>query len=111
MVDLHAHEAGNGGKSQAKPTAPGVLLYSDKPRRSLRGTAPVLDPRGVGSEIRISSTTRAGFRMVENPCGFNWWYPKNRFVVLCSPGMVILFDIDGTLIDHASAEAIAVATL
>ena len=25
--------------------------------------------------------------------------------------MVILFDIDGTLIDHASAEAIAVATL
>src|SRR5215469_5873103 len=29
MVDLNAHEAGNGGKSQGKPTAPGVLLYSE----------------------------------------------------------------------------------
>jgi putative hydrolase of the HAD superfamily len=35
---------------------------------------------------------------------------KNRFVVRF-PGMVILFDIDGTLIDHDSAEAIAVAAL
>ena len=37
--------------------------------------------------------------------------PKYRFVVLCSPSMVILFDIDGTLINHDSAEAIAVAAL
>jgi len=29
MVDLNAHEAGNGGKSQGKPTAHGVLLYSE----------------------------------------------------------------------------------
>ena len=29
MVDLNAHEAGNGGQSQGKPTAPGVLLYSE----------------------------------------------------------------------------------
>jgi len=28
-----------------------------------------------------------------------------------SPGMVILFDIDGTLIDHDTAETIAVAAL
>jgi putative transposase len=29
MVDLNAHEAGNGGQSQGKPTARGVLLYSE----------------------------------------------------------------------------------
>jgi len=29
MVDLNAHEAGNGGQSQGKPTAHGVLLYSE----------------------------------------------------------------------------------
>src|SRR5262245_22233034 len=29
MVDLNAHEAGNGGQSQGKPTACGVLLYSE----------------------------------------------------------------------------------
>ena len=33
MVDLNAHEAGNGGKSQGKPTAHGVLLYSEGYRR------------------------------------------------------------------------------
>src|SRR6516164_7619864 len=30
MVDLNAHEAGNGGKSQGKPTAHSVLLYSER---------------------------------------------------------------------------------
>src|SRR5215469_3577369 len=29
MVDLNAHEAGNGGQSQGKPTTRGVLLYSE----------------------------------------------------------------------------------
>src|SRR5215831_3170619 len=29
MVDLNAHEAGNGGQGQGKPTARGVLLYSE----------------------------------------------------------------------------------
>jgi len=29
-VDLNAHEAGNGGTSQGKPTAYGVLLYSER---------------------------------------------------------------------------------
>ena len=29
MVDLNAHEAGNGRQSQGKPTARGVLLYSE----------------------------------------------------------------------------------
>jgi putative transposase len=29
MADLNAHEAGNGGQSQGKPTACGVLLYSE----------------------------------------------------------------------------------
>ena len=33
MVDLNAHEAGNGGQSQGKPTARGVLLYSEGYRR------------------------------------------------------------------------------
>ena len=28
-MDLNAHEAGNGGQSQGKPTARGVLLYSE----------------------------------------------------------------------------------
>ena len=35
---------------------------------------------------------------------------KNR-IVIRSPGMVILFDIDGTLIDHDAAEVIAIAAL
>jgi len=38
MVDLNAHEAGNGGQSQGKPTTRGVLLYSERegpPRPSL----------------------------------------------------------------------------
>ena len=35
---------------------------------------------------------------------------KDRFMVRSS-GMVILFDIDGTLIDHDTAETIAVAAL
>src|SRR5262249_29036670 len=35
MVDLNAHEAGNGGQSQGKPTARGVLLYSEGYRRIL----------------------------------------------------------------------------
>src|SRR5215471_5873038 len=30
MVDLNAHEAGNGGQSQGKPTTRGVLLYSER---------------------------------------------------------------------------------
>jgi len=29
MVDLNAHAAGNGGQSQGKPKAQGVLLYSE----------------------------------------------------------------------------------
>jgi len=29
MVDLNAHEAGNGGQSQGTPKAQGVLLYSE----------------------------------------------------------------------------------
>jgi hypothetical protein len=29
MVDLHAHEAGNGGQGQGTPTAPCGLLYSE----------------------------------------------------------------------------------
>jgi hypothetical protein len=29
MADLNAHEAGNGGQGQGKPTARGVLLYSE----------------------------------------------------------------------------------
>ena len=33
MVDLNAHEAGNGGQGQGKPTARGVLLYSEGYRR------------------------------------------------------------------------------
>ena len=35
MVDLNAHEAGNGGQSQGKPAARGVLLYSEGYRRIL----------------------------------------------------------------------------
>ena len=34
MVDLNAHEAGNGGQSQGKPTARGVLLYLEGYRRT-----------------------------------------------------------------------------
>jgi hypothetical protein len=30
MVNLNGHEAGNGGNSQGRPTALGVLLYSDE---------------------------------------------------------------------------------
>ena len=30
MVDLHAHEAGNGGQSQGTPTACCDLLYSEE---------------------------------------------------------------------------------
>ena len=35
MVDLHAHEAGNGGQSQGTPTAHCGLLYSEH-RRGFR---------------------------------------------------------------------------
>ena len=38
MVDLNAHEAGNGGQSQGKPTTRGVLLYSER-------EGPAADPR------------------------------------------------------------------
>src|ERR1700694_316575 len=31
MVDLNTHAAGNGGQSQGKPKAQGVLLYSENP--------------------------------------------------------------------------------
>src|SRR5580692_3979886 len=34
MVNLNAHEAGNGGESQGKPKAHCVLLYSDRPRKA-----------------------------------------------------------------------------
>src|SRR5215510_7233052 len=30
MADLNGHEAGNGGHSQVKPTAPRTLLYSER---------------------------------------------------------------------------------
>jgi hypothetical protein len=46
MVDLNAHEAGNGGQSQGKPTACGVLLYSENTSAfPLRGsTYPPMPP-------------------------------------------------------------------
>jgi len=31
MADLHAHEAGNGGQGQGRPTAQAVLFYSELP--------------------------------------------------------------------------------
>ena len=40
MVDLNAHAAGNGGQSQGKPKAQGVLLYSElKENRTRFGAA------------------------------------------------------------------------
>src|SRR5215471_10166695 len=42
MVDLNAHEAGNGGQSQGKPTACGVLLYSEGYDRIARAGQPGL---------------------------------------------------------------------
>src|SRR5262249_23860267 len=55
MVDLNAHEAGNGGQSQGKPTACGVLLYSEGYDRIVGALAnlghPVSD-RTVGNILR-----------------------------------------------------------
>ena len=56
MVDLNAHEAGNGGKSQGKPTARGVLLYSEGEERIANELELKLSiqvsPRTVGKYLR-----------------------------------------------------------
>jgi hypothetical protein len=79
MVDLNAHEAGNSGQGQGKPTARGVLLYSDKPRRSLRATAPVLDPTSLYRRFRRNDPVSCSFddgtrssQMVTMMIGWGW---------------------------------------
>ena len=55
MVDLNAHEAGNGGKSQGKPTAHGVLLYSEGAPRihgELQKLGFVLSERTIARYLR-----------------------------------------------------------
>ena len=55
MVDLNAHEAGNGGQSQGKPTARGVLLYSEGSDRIVGALANLgypLSDQTVGNILR-----------------------------------------------------------
>ena len=51
MVDLNAHEAGNGGQSQAKPTAPGVLLYSEAQENSAQTRERTIRSAEVGRTL------------------------------------------------------------
>src|SRR5262249_9165932 len=55
MVDLNAHEAGNGGQSQGKPTACGVLLYSEGYDRIVGALA---NPGHTGSDQTVGNILR-----------------------------------------------------
>src|SRR5215813_13276639 len=62
MADLHAHEAGNGGQGQGRPTAQAVLFYSES-------VVPIYRSRTCcGREpIREEKIVQVGVRRIEDP--------------------------------------------